>query len=107
MLGNRTLKNRNFDKCLKTEVIDNVTVTTKLWKLFCDGPELNATCNDYFLYNNVTVVQGIPGLTSGVISGWNKVLPLQGLVSVCKFSGNEKMPPRPISHEIFSYQSSS
>ncbi|KAF6723996.1 Solute carrier family 12 member 5 [Oryzias melastigma] len=43
-------------------------VTTALWKLFCDGPELNATCNEYFSNNNVTLVQGIPGLTSGVIS---------------------------------------
>ncbi|XP_039983230.1 solute carrier family 12 member 7 isoform X2 [Xiphias gladius] len=94
MLGNRTLKNRNFDKCLKTEVIDNVTVTTKLWKLFCDGPELNATCNDYFLYNNVTVVQGIPGLTSGVISEnmWSEYGPLGMLVENKKLSslgGNE------------------
>uniref|UniRef100_A0A8C3ACA9 Solute carrier family 12 member 7b n=1 Tax=Cyclopterus lumpus TaxID=8103 RepID=A0A8C3ACA9_CYCLU len=68
MLGNRTLQNQNFDSCLKTEIIDNVTVTTQLWKLFCDGPELNATCNDYFLLNNVTEVQGIPGLRSRVIS---------------------------------------
>uniref|UniRef100_A0A668AGD1 Solute carrier family 12 member 7 n=1 Tax=Myripristis murdjan TaxID=586833 RepID=A0A668AGD1_9TELE len=70
LLGNRTLQNHNFDKCLKTEVIGNVTVTTALWKLFCEGPELNATCNDYFKYNNLTELQGIPGLTSGVISGW-------------------------------------
>lgn len=47
-----------------------MTVTTKLWMLFCDGPELNATCNEYFENNNVTQMQGIPGLTSGVISGW-------------------------------------
>lgn len=71
MLGNRTLQNHNFDSCLKTEVIGNLTITTKLWKLFCDGPEFNATCNDYFNNNNVTSIQGIPGLTSGVISGWN------------------------------------
>uniref|UniRef100_A0A3B3CQ93 Solute carrier family 12 member 7b n=1 Tax=Oryzias melastigma TaxID=30732 RepID=A0A3B3CQ93_ORYME len=68
MLGNRTLKNHDFDKCLKTDISDNLTVTTALWKLFCDGPELNATCNEYFSNNNVTLVQGIPGLTSGVIS---------------------------------------
>ncbi|XP_047468101.1 solute carrier family 12 member 7 isoform X2 [Mugil cephalus] len=68
MLGNRTLQNHNFDTCLKTETIGNITVTTKLWKLFCDGPELNATCPEYFVENNVTVVQGIPGLTSDVIS---------------------------------------
>lgn len=73
MLGNRTLQNHNFDKCLKTEVIENITVTTKLWELFCDGPELNTTCNEYFINNNVTEIQGIPGLKSGVISGWNAV----------------------------------
>uniref|UniRef100_A0A8C9YBK7 Solute carrier family 12 member 7 n=1 Tax=Sander lucioperca TaxID=283035 RepID=A0A8C9YBK7_SANLU len=82
MLGNRTLRNHNFDSCLKTVVIDNVTVTTKLWKLFCDGPELNATCNDYFVQNNVTEVQGIPGLASGVISEnlWSEYGPLGMLV---------------------------
>lgn len=70
-----------------------MTVTTKLWKQFCDGPELNATCNEYFLNNNVTVVQGIPGLTSGVISGWNTMFPLQGLWAECK---KPKTLPRPI-----------
>ncbi|CAL8293411.1 unnamed protein product [Lota lota] len=82
LLGNRTLQNQNFDKCLKTEVVGNVTVTTQLWRLFCDGPELNATCNEYFNLNNVTVVQGIPGLTSGVISDnmWSDYGPLGMLV---------------------------
>ncbi|CAG5895689.1 unnamed protein product [Menidia menidia] len=80
MLGNRTLKNQNFDKCLKMDVIDNVTVTTQLWELFCKGP--NSTCNEYFLNNNVTEVQGIPGLASGVISEnlWSKYGPLGMLV---------------------------
>ncbi|KAM9827005.1 solute carrier family 12 member 7 isoform 2-T2 [Neosynchiropus ocellatus] len=88
MLGNRTLQNQNFDKCLKTEVIDNITVTTQLWRLFCDGPELNATCNEYFDNNNVTLVQGIPGLTSGVISEnmWSVYGPLDQLVE------DQKMP---------------
>lgn len=74
MLGNRTLQNHNFDKCLKTDFVDNMTVTTRLWKLFCDGNDLNATCNEYFVNNNVTEIQGIPGLTSGVISGWKPVI---------------------------------
>ena len=69
LLGNRTLQNHNFDKCLKTEEIDNMTVSTKLWALFCDSADLNATCNEYFLFNNVTEIQGIPGLASGVIQG--------------------------------------
>ncbi|XP_063063304.1 solute carrier family 12 member 7 isoform X3 [Engraulis encrasicolus] len=68
LLGNRSLQNHNFDKCLKTEEIDNETVPTKLWGLFCDSQYLNATCNDYFRDNEVTQIQGIPGLLSGVIS---------------------------------------
>ncbi|XP_072234921.1 solute carrier family 12 member 7 isoform X5 [Leuresthes tenuis] len=89
MLGNRTLKNNNFDKCLKTDLIGNLTVTTKLWRLFCDGSELNATCNEYFLNNNVTEVQGIPGLTSGVISEnmWSEYGPLGKLVEDKKLTG--------------------
>ncbi|KAM9337323.1 solute carrier family 12 member 7 isoform 2-T2 [Symphorus nematophorus] len=68
MLGNRTLQNHNFDSCLKTQTVGNMTVTTELWKLFCNGADFNATCNEYFMNNNVTSIQGIPGLTSGVIS---------------------------------------
>ncbi|XP_031439900.1 solute carrier family 12 member 7 isoform X5 [Clupea harengus] len=66
-LGNRSLQNHGFDKCMKTEVIDNMTVTTDLWGLFCDGPSLNASCDEYFRDNEVTQVQGIPGLMSGLI----------------------------------------
>uniref|UniRef100_A0A4W5MD30 Solute carrier family 12 member 7a n=1 Tax=Hucho hucho TaxID=62062 RepID=A0A4W5MD30_9TELE len=69
LLGNRSLQNHNFEKCMKTEVIKNVTYTTKLWKLFCGSPHLNATCDEYFTLNNVTEIQGIPGLLSGVIKG--------------------------------------
>ncbi|XP_033495398.1 solute carrier family 12 member 7 isoform X2 [Epinephelus lanceolatus] len=88
MLGNRTLQNHNFDRCLKTEVIDNITVTTKLWKLFCETDGLNATCNEYFNNNNVTEVQGIPGLTSGVISEnmWSVYGPLGMMVEDKKMS---------------------
>lgn len=82
MLGNRTLQNTNFDSCLKTEFVNNMTVTTKLWGLFCDGRDLNATCNEYFVNNNVTLVQGIPGLKSGVISGRNTVIQLQDLAAI-------------------------
>uniref|UniRef100_A0A8C8J7D6 Solute carrier family 12 member 7a n=1 Tax=Oncorhynchus tshawytscha TaxID=74940 RepID=A0A8C8J7D6_ONCTS len=67
LLGNRSLQNHNFEKCVKTEVIKNVTYTTKLWELFCDSHHLNATCDEYFTLNNVTEIQGIPGLLSGVI----------------------------------------
>ena len=46
-----------------------MTHTTQLWGLFCDSAALNATCDEYFTLNNVTEIQGIPGLLSGVISG--------------------------------------
>ncbi|XP_029004947.1 solute carrier family 12 member 7 isoform X5 [Betta splendens] len=90
MLGNRTLQNHHFDKCLKTEVVGNETVTTDLWKLFCDGPDLNATCNEYFTNNNVTEIQGIPGLTSGVITDnmWSQYGPLGMLVEGKKLSSS-------------------
>uniref|UniRef100_A0A8C6Z184 Amino acid permease/ SLC12A domain-containing protein n=1 Tax=Nothoprocta perdicaria TaxID=30464 RepID=A0A8C6Z184_NOTPE len=67
LLGNRTLSKRNFDVCAKFIESNNETRTTKLWRLFCDGPLLNATCDDYFALNNVTEIQGIPGVTSGVL----------------------------------------
>uniref|UniRef100_A0A3B5R2Z3 Solute carrier family 12 member 7 n=1 Tax=Xiphophorus maculatus TaxID=8083 RepID=A0A3B5R2Z3_XIPMA len=88
MLGNRTLQNLHFDKCLKTEIINNNTVSTQLWRLFCDGPALNSTCNEYFVNNNLTVIQGIPGLSSGVISEnmWSAYGPLGMLVE------NKRLP---------------
>uniref|UniRef100_A0A671NLM5 Solute carrier family 12 member 7-like n=1 Tax=Sinocyclocheilus anshuiensis TaxID=1608454 RepID=A0A671NLM5_9TELE len=68
LLGNRTLQNSRFDKCLKTELINNVTTPTQLWKLFCEGGIENATCDEYFTNNNLTEIQAVPGLLSGVIS---------------------------------------
>ncbi|XP_056294354.1 solute carrier family 12 member 5 isoform X3 [Pseudoliparis swirei] len=68
LLGNRTLISKNFDVCAKTIESANGTVTTQLWRMFCDSPFLNATCDKYFTSNNVTQIQGIPGLTSGILS---------------------------------------
>ncbi|NXG71558.1 S12A7 protein, partial [Baryphthengus martii] len=68
LLGNRTLSKRSFDVCAKFTEINNETKTTTLWSLFCDSSLLNATCDDYFSLNNVTQIQGIPGIMSGVIA---------------------------------------
>ncbi|KAI1891027.1 hypothetical protein AGOR_G00159630 [Albula goreensis] len=68
ILGNRTLIWKGFDVCAKVVERDNGTVTTKLWRLFCDSEFLNATCDEYFVNNNVTSIQGIPGVTSGVLA---------------------------------------
>lgn len=48
------------------QVVSNGTVTTALWRLFCNGSSLGATCDEYFAQNNVTEIQGIPGVASGV-----------------------------------------
>ncbi|NWH65986.1 S12A7 protein, partial [Geococcyx californianus] len=68
LLGNRTLSKRNFDICAKYTESNNETKTTTLWRLFCDSSSLNATCDDYFNLNNVTEIQGIPGIMSGVLT---------------------------------------
>nr|XP_057907523.1 solute carrier family 12 member 5b isoform X3 [Doryrhamphus excisus] len=68
LLGNRTLMSKGYDICAKVIEIDNETVTTKLWRSFCDSEYLNATCDDYFINNNITEIQGIPGVTSGILA---------------------------------------
>ncbi|XP_010774714.1 LOW QUALITY PROTEIN: solute carrier family 12 member 4-like [Notothenia coriiceps] len=68
MLGNRTLVRDRFDVCSKTVTKDNMTVPSQLWERFClPGNMSSAQCDDYFLQNNVTEIQGIPGLGSGII----------------------------------------
>ncbi|XP_033838068.1 solute carrier family 12 member 7-like isoform X1 [Periophthalmus magnuspinnatus] len=62
LLGNRSLKNDMFESCTKTEMVENMTVMTQLWGLFC-----NNTCDEYFELNNLTEIKAIPGLLSGVI----------------------------------------
>ncbi|XP_066579027.1 solute carrier family 12 member 6 isoform X2 [Amia ocellicauda] len=68
MLGNRTLSRHEFDMCSKTQLVGNLTVTSRLWDLFCERAELNATCDPYFALANLSRVQGIPGLASGVMA---------------------------------------
>ncbi|CAG11794.1 unnamed protein product, partial [Tetraodon nigroviridis] len=68
VLGNRTLVWKSFDVCAKTMETANGTVTTQLWRMFCDSSLLNATCDKYFIENNVTEIQGIPGVTSGILA---------------------------------------
>uniref|UniRef100_A0A2K5DX75 Solute carrier family 12 member 6 n=1 Tax=Aotus nancymaae TaxID=37293 RepID=A0A2K5DX75_AOTNA len=78
MLGNRTLSSRHIDVCSKTKEINNVTVPSKLWRFFCNSSQFfNATCDEYFVHNNVTSIQGIPGLASGIITEnlWSNYLP--------------------------------
>uniref|UniRef100_A0A2K6N4T5 Solute carrier family 12 member 6 n=1 Tax=Rhinopithecus bieti TaxID=61621 RepID=A0A2K6N4T5_RHIBE len=78
MLGNRTLSSRHIDVCSKTKEINNMTVPSKLWGFFCNSSQFfNVTCDEYFVHNNVTSIQGIPGLASGIITEnlWGNYLP--------------------------------
>uniref|UniRef100_A0A8D3BMH6 Solute carrier family 12 member 7-like n=1 Tax=Scophthalmus maximus TaxID=52904 RepID=A0A8D3BMH6_SCOMX len=72
LLGNRSLRNEKFETCAKTEVVKNKTFTTDLWPLFCNSKQPNATCDEYFDLNNLTEIQAIPGLLSGVIKETEK-----------------------------------
>lgn len=82
MLGNRTLVRDLFDTCGKTDVEGNNTVPSQLWKKFCgSGNVTSLQCDDeYFNQNNVTEIQGIPGLSSGIIRGKN-----HSVTSACFF----------------------
>uniref|UniRef100_A0A673W0N2 Solute carrier family 12 member 6 n=1 Tax=Salmo trutta TaxID=8032 RepID=A0A673W0N2_SALTR len=61
MLGNRTLSGHIL-------LDRNGTATTALWQQFCEGPDLNASCDYYFNLSNISEIPGIPGLSSGVIT---------------------------------------
>ncbi|XP_068953771.1 solute carrier family 12 member 6 isoform X3 [Petaurus breviceps papuanus] len=83
MLGNRTLSSRHIDICSKTKEMNNMTVPSKLWGFFCNSSHyFNVTCDDYFEHNNVTSIQGIPGLASGIIveNLWSNYLPKGELI---------------------------
>ncbi|XP_053348242.1 solute carrier family 12 member 4 [Clarias gariepinus] len=68
MLGNRTLVRDLFDVCAKKLLIGNDTVYTELWNNFCSSENGSMFhCDEYFAQNNVTEIQGIPGLGSGII----------------------------------------
>lgn len=72
MLGNRTLVRDRFDVCAKTIIKGNITVPSQLRDKFClPGNMSSAHCDEYFIQNNVTEIQGIPGLGSGIIRGKN------------------------------------
>lgn len=70
MLGNRTLVRDLFDVCAKTVLVGNETTPSKLWSNFCSSENGSSFhCDEYFAQNNVTEIQGIPGLASGIIRG--------------------------------------
>ncbi|XP_021568559.1 solute carrier family 12 member 7 [Carlito syrichta] len=67
LLGNRTLSRRGFDTCTKVLDAHNGSAATALWGLFCNSSQPGAACDEYFTQNNLTEIQGIPGVASGVL----------------------------------------
>ncbi|MCI4394884.1 hypothetical protein PGIGA_G00174000 [Pangasianodon gigas] len=92
MLGNRSISQHELhdDLCAKTILSESkinvnisesfngteappitplmVETTTDLWSRFCNSSKLNAVCDEYFTHNNVTKIEGIPGLASRVMA---------------------------------------
>ncbi|XP_072314959.1 solute carrier family 12 member 6-like [Eucyclogobius newberryi] len=66
--GNFTSTSGNVTSAPTLGPLVDVEQTTDLWRHFCQSPELNASCDQYFNDNNFTEIDGIPGLASGVIS---------------------------------------
>uniref|UniRef100_A0AAY5EUX9 Solute carrier family 12 member 6 n=1 Tax=Electrophorus electricus TaxID=8005 RepID=A0AAY5EUX9_ELEEL len=66
MLGNRSLSQHYLSDAPLAAIVEKTTI---LWQQFCNSSEMNAICDEYFAHNNVTQIEGIPGLASGVIAG--------------------------------------
>ncbi|XP_053570333.1 solute carrier family 12 member 7 [Bombina bombina] len=67
LLGNRTLSMKKDDVCAKFLIVNNESVPTNMWNRFCSDSNYTI-CDEYFKENNVTEIQGIPGVASGVIA---------------------------------------
>ncbi|KAM8900342.1 solute carrier family 12 member 6 isoform 2-T4 [Spinachia spinachia] len=123
MLGNRTISGHQLDddQCSKTipppeEADNNFTVTenatmsptfdpslpppqlektTYIWKQFCQAPEVNASCDEYFLSNNFSKIEAIPGLASGILSEnlWSSYLSRGDVVEKGSLSSSRDAQP--------------
>uniref|UniRef100_A0A3Q3LV47 Solute carrier family 12 member 6-like n=1 Tax=Mastacembelus armatus TaxID=205130 RepID=A0A3Q3LV47_9TELE len=69
--------------------------TTYLWQQFCHSPEHNASCDEYFIWNNFSEIEGIPGLASGIISEnlWSSYLSKGDVVEKGSLSSSHAAHP--------------
>ncbi|XP_053199825.1 solute carrier family 12 member 6-like isoform X2 [Scomber japonicus] len=72
-----------------------VEKTTYIWSRFCQNAELNASCDDYFMSNNFSNIEGIPGLASGIISEnlWSSYLSKGDVVEKAAMSSSHVAHP--------------
>ncbi|XP_040209286.1 solute carrier family 12 member 7 isoform X1 [Rana temporaria] len=80
LLGNRVLAARNLNVCAKN--ISNDTINDFFWNKFCTSGNHSPSCDSYFLANDVTEIQGIPGISSGVLLDnlWSAYSPKESIV---------------------------
>uniref|UniRef100_A0A8D3CGE4 Solute carrier family 12 member 6 n=1 Tax=Scophthalmus maximus TaxID=52904 RepID=A0A8D3CGE4_SCOMX len=98
MLGNRTINGHEIDDSPTFDpspAPSLVEKTTYLWKQFCQSPELNSSCDQYFTSNNFSEIEGIPGLASGIISEnvWSSYLSKGDVVEKSSLSSSHLAPP--------------
>uniref|UniRef100_A0A1A8H7M7 Solute carrier family 12 (Potassium/chloride transporters), member 6 n=1 Tax=Nothobranchius korthausae TaxID=1143690 RepID=A0A1A8H7M7_9TELE len=129
MLGNRTINGHDVvdDQCRKTvlqvsdaaeSIYSNATAsyenstsppthsptavekTTFLWGHFCQSPELNASCDEYFTSNNFSVINGIPGLASGIITEnlWSSYLSKGDVIEKSSLQSSHEAHPASTKH---------
>lgn len=88
MLGRRLLKDINvLTDC-------NKNVTGALHKIYCGNSTQYTKCDPYYIENNVTLVDGIRGLASGVFLGtrYRKLLATRARLSLSSYL--EQIPTR-------------
>ncbi|XP_077961562.1 solute carrier family 12 member 6 isoform X2 [Gasterosteus aculeatus] len=98
---NFTMTNENgtmtptFDPSLAPALLEK---TTYIWEQFCQGPEVNASCDEYFLSNNFSRINAIPGLASGIISEnlWSSYLSRGDVVEKRSLSSSRDAQPASI-----------
>uniref|UniRef100_G3Q524 Solute carrier family 12 member 6 n=1 Tax=Gasterosteus aculeatus aculeatus TaxID=481459 RepID=G3Q524_GASAC len=84
-----------FDPSLAPALLEK---TTYIWEQFCQGPEVNASCDEYFLSNNFSRINAIPGLASGIISEnlWSSYLSRGDVVEKRSLSSSRDAQPASI-----------
>ncbi|XP_047241620.1 solute carrier family 12 member 6-like isoform X1 [Girardinichthys multiradiatus] len=77
-----------------------VEKTTYLWREFCQSPDLNTTCDEYFSANNFSEIKGIPGLASGIISAnlWSSYLSKGEVLEKGSLSSSHVVHPASATH---------
>ncbi|XP_026154617.1 solute carrier family 12 member 6 isoform X2 [Mastacembelus armatus] len=88
-------ENRTTGLTLDPSHVPTLMETTYLWQQFCHSPELNASCDEYFIWNNFSEIEGIPGLASGIISEnlWSSYLSKGDVVEKGSLSSSHAAHP--------------